>query len=73
MANTEFGIFNDEGCVERGLWSAAQAAEVLSTYDPEDEVTAHALCGEHEEQAADHCEDCNAEPDEDDDAEDDDA
>jgi hypothetical protein len=61
MTATEYGLFNDEGCVERGLWSRAEAERELARYSDEDELTAKALCEVHDEQAADDCEECFAE------------
>lgn len=57
----EYGLFNDEGCVERGLWSQEQAHQALQAYSLEDELTVHRLCSEHEEQPADTCEECAGE------------
>lgn len=54
---TEFGLFNDEGCVEAGFYSEAEARAAI---DDEDELTAREICPEHEEQARDTCEDCFA-------------
>lgn len=59
---TEYGLFNDEGCVERGFWSAEEAdAANVERYEPDDELTAHPLCAKHEEQPADGCEECDSE------------
>lgn len=56
---TEYGLFNDEGCVGRQLYSEADAeAAITDRYSPEDELTVKALCPVHEEQAADYCEEC---------------
>lgn len=59
--STEYGIFNDEGCVERGFWSAEEALRELKLMDPEDHGDVKELCPEHEEQARDTCEECFAE------------
>jgi hypothetical protein len=41
---TEFGIFNDEGCVERGLYSAVEAQARVKTYDSDDDVAVGIMC-----------------------------
>lgn len=64
--SAEYGLFNDEGLVERGHYSKAAAqAAIDDDYDPEDELTVQELCPEHEdeEQARDTCEWCFAEDD----------
>jgi hypothetical protein len=62
---TEFGLFNDEGCVEAGFYSEAEArAAIDHRFDAEDELTAREICPEHEEQARDTCEDCFADEEE---------
>lgn len=47
---TEYGVFNDEGCLEAGMWSQAQADERAAEYRAEgdDEAKAHELCPEHD-------------------------
>lgn len=62
---TEYGIFNDEGCVERGYWSEKAAQAAADGYDPDDEVYADALCSEHE-QPYDFCDECVGEDEEED-------
>jgi hypothetical protein len=70
----EFGVFNDEGCIERGFITleAAQvrAQEYRDNYKRDYEVSeehgdpdavAKELCPDHEEQAKDDCEECFAE------------
>ena len=42
---TEWGIFSDEGCLERGLYGAATVADALATYNPDDNAEALPLCG----------------------------
>ena len=57
----EYGIFNDEGCLERQFYTfdAARSAAV-TRYGGEDEVTVEALCHDHadDEQPANGCELC---------------
>jgi hypothetical protein len=64
---TEYGIFNDEGCIERGFWTEDEAGVALADYyaDGEENLSIEALCGEHDEQPADSCEECFSEDDED--------
>jgi hypothetical protein len=49
---TEWGLFSDEGCVERGIWSREEAEAALLRYDPDDELVALPMCELHEEPAA---------------------
>ena len=56
---SEYGLFNDEGCVENGFRDPAAAARAaLERYSDEDELTVSALCDQHPEQSADYCEEC---------------
>jgi hypothetical protein len=41
----EFGVFDDEGCIERGLYGQADVDEAKSRYEPEDEVELLEMCG----------------------------
>lgn len=60
----EFGIFNDEGCIEDGFYSREEAeAAVINNYPDEDGVEVAPICEEHEEQDANHCMICNEEID----------
>lgn len=69
MASIEYGIFNDEGCIERGFWFVEHAQERAELADyTEEGVTVRALCGDHDEQPADSCEVCNTDEDDEDDA-----
>lgn len=73
----EYGIFSDEGCVERGLYSRTAAGQALSRYDADEREELHVgeLCHDHadDEEEADGCQQCAAEDDdEDQDVEDDD-
>lgn len=62
---TEYGVFNDEGCVERQLWTLEAASRAAAAYDEDDEVRVEALCPEHDEEPAAFCEECHAEDEED--------
>lgn len=56
----EFGIFNAEGCLERQIWNRDEAMAVLHgpLYAEEPDVYVAALCPDHDEQPATHCEEC---------------
>lgn len=55
----EFGLFNDEGCVENGFGSPEAAAEARDDrYDPEDELAVLEVCDQHPEHPKDYCEMC---------------
>lgn len=49
---TEYGVFNDEGCLEAGMWSVAEAEQRAAEYRADDEgdedAKAHELCPEHD-------------------------
>ena len=66
---TEHGVFNDEGCIDRGFYSLKDAEAAVREYrkDGDEHVHAAVLCGEHDEQPADSCEECWAEDEYDDD------
>ena len=67
---TEYGLFNDEGCVERQFYSVAGAeTAVVSRYDVEDELEVLAMCGEHDEQPLNGCEECDSDEDDENDDE----
>jgi hypothetical protein len=58
---TEYGLFNDEGLVEGGFYSVDTAeAAILDRYDSEDELEVKEVCGDHEGQPYDGCEECFA-------------
>lgn len=68
-AGTEFGIFNDEGCLERQFYSSAEANIALAArYTREDAAWTAPLCHDHAdtEQAANNCEACQADEEDDD-------
>jgi hypothetical protein len=63
---TEYGLFNDEGCVERGFWSEREASAAIGDrYHPDDELMVESLCSDHadDEQPANGCELCAADDD----------
>lgn len=67
---TEYGLFNAEGCLERSMWSQAEAdarlAELVGAGEidqDEDRTTAEPMCNDHEERPARSCEECFAEED----------
>lgn len=61
---TEYGLFNDEGCVEAGFYSLDEAHEARDERYSEDELVVMQMCPEHEEQSYFACEDCLAEEEE---------
>ena len=59
----EYGVFNDEGCIEAGLASPEAATEAAAGYVAEGEwegTHGAAICPDHDEQEADTCEECLA-------------
>lgn len=53
----EYGLFSDEGCVERQFWSMQEAELAISTrYDPDDGLEALEMCGRHGGQPLYGCE-----------------
>lgn len=64
MVSTEFGIFNDEGCLERDLWSRESADEAMKSpdYEEEQDLRVEEMCHNRQhEQPKDGCEDCETE------------
>jgi hypothetical protein len=58
----EYGVFNDEGCLERGFYTEAAARAALERrYADEPGGYAAPLCPEHDEQPNDRCEECQHE------------
>jgi hypothetical protein len=56
---TEFGIFSDEGQVEAGFYSAAEAqAAIVARYEESDGLAVLACCHEHPMQPSLGCEEC---------------
>ena len=61
---TEYGLFNDEGCVEQGFYSLATAEKALAErYSPDDDLSISPMCEDHEGQPSVGCEDCEGEED----------
>jgi hypothetical protein len=60
----EWGVFNDEGCIDSQMDEAgAKLAAEAYRADGDEHVQAARMCPEHEEQPADGCEECDAEID----------
>ena len=57
---SEYGLFNDEGCVEAQFYSVEEALRALKFYDPDDDIDVREICPDHDEQARDTCEECFA-------------
>jgi len=61
---SDFAIFNDEGCVEGGFATEAEAVDALSRrYSADDECLIWEVCPDHDEQPAFACEECLADDD----------
>lgn len=57
----EYGIFTDEGCLENGFHSIAEAQKAeADRYAEEDSYVAE-VCPDHPEQPRESCEDCHGE------------
>jgi hypothetical protein len=68
----EYGVFGDEGPIDRAdcaIQAANDAAFYAAKDDGDTEYVVKVICPEHDDQAADICEDCNAESDNDEDEE----
>lgn len=66
---TEYGIFNDEGCIDRGFYCIGEAVKTSLEYIEagEENVSVAELCLEHDiEQSVEDCEECWAEEGEED-------
>ena len=63
--STEWGIFNDEGCIEASMWSEKEAQTELAKYyiDGERGLTVSEICPDHEEQMQGACDICDTEDD----------
>jgi hypothetical protein len=63
----EYGIFNDEGCIDREFYTYRSAQIALAAYYAAGGrfLSIEELCPEHDEQPKDGCEECDAEEDED--------
>lgn len=63
----EYGLFNDEGCVEAGFYSREEALNARAMrYDPDDDLEVLEVCPDHEGQPREHCDDCKQDFDDDD-------
>ena len=59
---TEFGIFNEEGCIEGGMFSRPEAEARIAAMGEEAEGCHVAeCCIEHPEEEREHCRECMAE------------
>jgi len=69
----EFGIFNDEGCVEGGFYSRdeAEAARTVR-YAEDDDCHVSRCCPEHPEEEAETCENCMGDEEDDESSEEED-
>ena len=56
--STEYGLFSDEGCVESGFFTKADATLALHSYSDEDGLKVLEICPDHEGQSKDFCEEC---------------
>ena len=55
--SVEYGIFNDEGCLERGFWSFQEAYEVIAErYPDEPFIEVHEMCACGCEEQKGYCE-----------------
>lgn len=58
---TEYGVFNDEGCIDQGFWSLKEAQSQADHYRSLGETAAFAsaICPDHEQQELDYCDECS--------------
>jgi len=63
MRSVEYGVFNDEGLIDSGFYSLPLAEARAARYRAEGDRVAEvsAICEYHDDQAAEHCEECNSE------------
>lgn len=58
--SAELGIFNDEGCIDRGFYTTEAVDEaLLTTYAGEPGAYRAELCETHDEQPRDTCPQCH--------------
>jgi len=58
--SAELGIFNDEGCLDRGFYTAEAADEALrTTYHEEPGAYRAEMCPDHDEEPRDSCPRCH--------------
>lgn len=61
--HVEYGAFNPEGCFYSGDGCAVDAANAAAVEALEaDDITWGRMCNDHADDLADHCRECNAEP-----------
>jgi hypothetical protein len=66
MRGDEFGIWADDGQLERGFYSREEAeAALVKRYSPEDEAHVGECCHDHPSQEHETCKLCNADDDDD--------
>lgn len=63
MAN--YGVFNDEGCIESGFNSRDEALQAQQQTYADDDTHVAEVCSEHEGYERYYCDICNADTDED--------
>lgn len=56
---TEYGIFSDEGQIERGMFSLVEANTRLQSYSADDGCWAAACCHDHPDFEEASCEECD--------------
>lgn len=61
-AGHEYGIFSDEGLIEGGFCSRAEATAALAARYQPDDGDVRRCCHDHPEHEADSCEECAEEP-----------
>lgn len=59
----EFGIFNDDGCIEAGFATATEAEEAVELNYRGEDVEVLEMCPDHDGQPYDHCAECATEED----------
>jgi hypothetical protein len=58
-AMTEYGLFNDEGCVEAGFYAIEEAEFAIRTkYSGGDELSILEVCREHDGEPKSSCQNC---------------
>lgn len=62
----EYGVFSEEGCLERQFYSYEAANHAAVGYRDDGDTDAHAaeMCPDHEEQPREGCDVCESEGDE---------
>lgn len=57
---TEYGIFNDEGCIEQEFYDRDTAMAWMVRVYPDDDAHVAEVCPNHEGQEREHCEECES-------------